>query len=68
MIFDKNKADIFIHVLKIEPVPLSSMENIENLYIILLQPSRRPLTISLLKSRLKRAIVEPTLGMIKDAI
>ena len=32
MIFDKNKADIFLHNLKNGLVPLSSMENIENLY------------------------------------
>ena len=32
LIFDKNKADIFLYNLKNELVPLSSMENIENLY------------------------------------
>ena len=32
LIFDKNKADIFLHDLKNELVPLSSMENIENIY------------------------------------
>ena len=32
---------------------------------MLLQPSHLPLTSSLLKSRLKQAIVEPTLGMIE---
>ena len=32
MIFDKHKAGIFLHDLKNELVPLSSMENIENLY------------------------------------
>ena len=32
LIFDKNKANIFLHVLKNELFPLSSMENIENLY------------------------------------
>ena len=31
-IFDKNKANIFLHNLKNELVHLSSMENIENLY------------------------------------
>ena len=32
MIFDKNNVDIFLHNLKNQLVPLSSMENIENLY------------------------------------
>ena len=32
LIFDKNKADIFLHDLKNEPFILSSMENIKNLY------------------------------------
>ena len=32
MIFDKNKTDIFLCDLKIELVPLSTMENIENPY------------------------------------
>ena len=32
LIFDKNKVDIFLHDLKSELFPLSSMENIENLY------------------------------------
>ena len=32
MILDKNKVDIFLHDLKNELFPLSSMENIENLY------------------------------------
>ena len=32
LIFDKNKDGIFLHDLKNELVPLSSMENIENLY------------------------------------
>ena len=32
LIFNKNKADIFLHDLKNELVPLSSMENIENIY------------------------------------
>ena len=32
MIFDKNEADNFLHVLKNELFPLSSMENIENIY------------------------------------
>ena len=32
MIFNKNKADIFLHDLKNELFHLSSMENIENLY------------------------------------
>ena len=31
-IFDKNKAHIFLHDLKNDLVPLSSMENIENIY------------------------------------
>ena len=31
-IFDKNKVDISRHDLKNESVPLSSMENVENLY------------------------------------
>ena len=50
LIFDKNKADIFLHDLKNELVPLSSMENIEISIIIFLQPSHHPLTSSLLKS------------------
>ena len=32
LIFNKNKADIFLHDLKNQLVPLSSTENIENLY------------------------------------
>ena len=32
MIFDKNKVDIFLHNPKNGLVPLSSMENIENIY------------------------------------
>ena len=32
LIFDKNKANIFLHDLKNDLVPLSIMENIENLY------------------------------------
>ena len=32
LIFDKNKADIFLHDLKNEMVYLSSMDNIENIY------------------------------------
>ena len=32
LIFDKNKADIFLHDLKNELFPLSSMDNTENLY------------------------------------
>ena len=31
-IFNKNKADTFLHDLKYELVPLSSIENIENIY------------------------------------
>ena len=32
MVFDKNKSNILFHDLKNEAFPLSSMENIENLY------------------------------------
>ena len=32
LIFDKNNVDIFLHNLKNELIPLSSMENIENPY------------------------------------
>ena len=32
MVFDKNKSNILFHDLENEAFPLSSMENIENLY------------------------------------
>ena len=34
LIFDKNKADIFLHNLKNGQASLSSMKNIENIYLI----------------------------------
>ena len=66
LIFDKNKAIIFLHDLKNELFPLSSMENIENLY------SNFDTTLSLsinkfsIEVSTKQAIVEPNLGMIKS--
>ena len=60
LIFNKNKADVFLHNLKTGLVPLSSMENIENIYHNFNTTSCHPLTSSLLKSQLKQIIVEPT--------
>ena len=65
-IFDKNKADVFLHDLKNELFHLSSMENIENLYHNFSTTLSFSITSSLLKSRLKQAIIEPTLSMIKS--
>ena len=42
------------------------MEDIENLYHNFSTTPRHPLTSSLLKSQLKRAVVEPTVSMIKS--
>ena len=65
LIFDRNKNDLFLNDLKMNLLPLSSIDNIEYLYHNLLQPSHILLTSSQLKSQVINEIEKPTLGMIK---
>ena len=67
LIFDKNKDDIFLHDLKNELFPLSSMEYIENLYhnfATNLSSSVNKFSVGVLTKM--RNTVEPTPGMIKS--
>jgi hypothetical protein len=63
LIFDKNKKDLFLNELKTNLPPLSSIDNIEDLYHILLQPSHILLKSSQLKSQIIKEIAKPILGM-----
>ena len=65
LIFDRNKNDLFLNELKINFLPLSSTNNIEDLYHNLLQPSHTLLTSSQLKFQVINEIAKPTLLMIK---
>ena len=65
LIFDRNKNNFFLNELKINLLPLSSINNIEDLYHNLTQPSHILLTSSQLKFQVIKEIAKPTLCMIK---
>ena len=66
LIFDKNKNDIFLNELKINLLPLSSINNIEYLYHNFTTTlSCILLTSSQLNFQVIKEITKPTLGMIK---
>ena len=66
LIFGRNKNDIFLNELKINLLPLSSIDNIEDLYHNFTTTlSYILLTSSQLKFQVIKEIAKPTLGMIK---
>ena len=66
LIFDRNRNDIFLNELKINLLPLSSIDNIEDLYHNFTTTlSYILLTSSQLKFQVIKEIAKPTLGMIK---
>ena len=66
LIFDRNKNDHFLNDLKINFLPLSSIDNIEDLYHNFTTTlSYILLTSSQLKFQVIKEIAKPTLGMIK---
>ena len=66
LIFDRNRNDIFLNELKINLLPLSSIDNIEDLYHNFITTlSYIILTSSQLKLQVIKEIAKPTLGMIR---
>ena len=66
LIFDINKNDLFLNELKNHLLPLSSIDNIEDLYHNFTTTlSYILLTSSQLKFQVIKEIAKPTLGMIK---
>ena len=61
LIFDRNKNDPFLNELKINLLPLSSMDNIEDLYHNFTTTLSYLLTSSQLKFQVIKEITKPTL-------